>query len=51
MGALCPKRCTGIIALVFDVIAFAISVGSILKVLGSTSTRTGVKLSKPKLLL
>ena len=47
MGALCPKRCTGIIALVLDVIAFSISVGQILKVFGSTSTKTGVRFNKP----
>ena len=35
------------IALVLEVIAFSISTGSILKVFGSTSTNTGVKLRSP----
>src|SRR5216683_2826330 len=37
-----PSRWTGMIARVLSVIAFSISSGSMLKVLGSTSTSTGV---------
>ena len=41
ISAACPKRCTGIIAFVLGEIAASIACGSILKVLGSTSTKTG----------
>ena len=41
MSALCPNRCTGIIALVFDVIADATALASMLNVARSMSTNTG----------
>ena len=41
ISAVCPNRWTGIIALVFDVIALDILSTSILKVSISTSTNTG----------
>ena len=42
MSAVRPYRCTGTMARVFDVIAASILVTSILRVLGSQSTNTGV---------
>jgi hypothetical protein len=41
MFAHCPKRCTGTIAFVFEVIAASIASGSIKKDPGKTSTKTG----------
>ncbi len=45
ISAACPYRCTGTIAFVFGVMAFSMATGSILNVLGSTSTKTGFSLS------
>ena len=41
-----PNKCTGTIAFVFGVIAFLIAFTSILNVIGSTSTKTGVNPNK-----
>ena len=41
-----PNKCTGTIALVLGVIARLIASTSILKVIGSTSTKTGVRFNK-----
>ena len=45
--ATCPNKCTGTIAFVFGVIASFNAFISMLKVSGSTSTKTGVKFNKP----
>jgi len=42
ISAICPKRWTGIMALVFGVIAFSINSGTMLNISGSVSTNTGV---------
>ena len=42
MSALWPKRCTGMMALVFEVILAAALTASILKQIGQESTKTGV---------
>jgi hypothetical protein len=40
MSAICPYKCTGMIALVREVIARSILLASMLQVLGSMSTST-----------
>ncbi len=46
IGAVCPKRCTGTMAFVLGVMALATAAGSIIKVSGNTSTKTGVNPNK-----
>ena len=46
ISAHCPNKCTGTIAFVLGVIAASIAAGSMVNVLGLTSTNTGVSFSK-----